>query len=153
MLELRAMQIRVKLMGVLKPKTPPGGELEVADGATIEDVLRALAIEPQRIRVFTVNGQFERDRNPASENLALRHSADELEDCCCRIEDLQHMSTVAELRNVIKGHVVDELAALEKHPPLEMGNAGVRDLDSARNRFVALIGRRCEPWVLRPSGM
>ena len=57
------MLIRVKLMGVLKPKTPPGGKLEMADGATIEDVLRALEIAPQAIRVFTVNGQFERDRS------------------------------------------------------------------------------------------
>jgi sulfur carrier protein ThiS len=50
-------------MGVLKPKTPPGGELEVADGATIEDVLRALEIAPQAIRAFTVNGHFERNRS------------------------------------------------------------------------------------------
>jgi len=56
------VQIRLKLMGVLKPKTPPGGELEVADGATIEEVLRALEIAPQTVRAFTVNGQFERNR-------------------------------------------------------------------------------------------
>ena len=56
------MHIRLKLMGTLKAKTPPGGTLEVADGATIEDVLHALEIAPQRIRVFTVNGQFERNR-------------------------------------------------------------------------------------------
>ena len=56
------MHIRLKLMGVLKAKTPPGGTLEVADGATIDDVLRALEITSQTIRVFTVNGQFERNR-------------------------------------------------------------------------------------------
>jgi molybdopterin converting factor small subunit len=56
------MQIRVKLMGVLKAKTPAGGALAVADGATIDDVQHALAIAPQTIRVFTVNGKFERDR-------------------------------------------------------------------------------------------
>ncbi len=55
------MRIRLKLMGMLKSRTPEGGALEVADGATIEDVLRALAIAPQTTRVFTVNGQFERD--------------------------------------------------------------------------------------------
>ena len=59
------MQIRLKLMGMLKAKTPAGGALEVADGATIEDVLRALEIAPQTIRVFTVNGQFERNRSRA----------------------------------------------------------------------------------------
>jgi sulfur carrier protein ThiS len=56
------MQIRLKLMGMLKARMPPRGEIEVADGATIDDVLRALEIEPQTVRVFTVNGQFERDR-------------------------------------------------------------------------------------------
>jgi len=56
------MQIRLKLMGMLKDRTPPGGALEVPDGATIDDVLRALEIAPQTVRVFTVNGQFERDR-------------------------------------------------------------------------------------------
>jgi molybdopterin converting factor small subunit len=60
---LGAMQIRLKLMGMLKARTPAGGVLEVADGATIDDVLLALEIAPQTIRVFTVNGQFERDRS------------------------------------------------------------------------------------------
>ena len=57
------MQIRLKLMGMLKAKTPAGGVLEVGDGATIEDVLRALEIAPQTVRVFTVNGEFERNRS------------------------------------------------------------------------------------------
>lgn len=57
------MQIRLKLMGMLKAKMPATGALEVADGATIDDVLRALEIAPQSIRVFTVNGEFERDRS------------------------------------------------------------------------------------------
>jgi sulfur carrier protein ThiS len=56
------VQIRLKLMGMLKARTPPGGAIEVADGATIDDVLRALDIAPQTVRVFTVNGEFERDR-------------------------------------------------------------------------------------------
>jgi sulfur carrier protein ThiS len=56
------MHVRLKLMGMLKARTPAGGVLEVADGATIDDVLRALEVAPQTIRVFTVNGQFERDR-------------------------------------------------------------------------------------------
>ena len=58
-----AMKIRLKLMGTLKGSTPPGGALEVADGATIGDVLHALGITSPAIRVFTVNGQFERDRS------------------------------------------------------------------------------------------
>lgn len=57
------MQIHLKLMGMLKAKTPASGAIEVTDGATIDDVLRALEIAPQSIRVFTVNGEFERDRS------------------------------------------------------------------------------------------
>jgi len=57
------VQIRLKLMGMLKARTPPGGAIEMADGATIDDVLRALDIAPQTVRVFTVNGEFERDRS------------------------------------------------------------------------------------------
>jgi sulfur carrier protein ThiS len=59
------MQIRLKLMGVLKAKTPAGGAIEVADGATIDHVLRALDIVAPTVRVFTVNGVFERDRGRA----------------------------------------------------------------------------------------
>jgi len=61
----RAVQIRLKLMGVLKGKTPAGGALEVADGATIDDVLRALGVATTTIQIFTVNGRFERDRGRA----------------------------------------------------------------------------------------
>ena len=57
------MQIRLKLLGMLKARTPAGGALEVADGATIDDVLRALEVAPRTIQVLTVNGQFERDRS------------------------------------------------------------------------------------------
>ena len=52
-------------MGMLKGRTPAGGMLEMADGATIADVLRALEIAPQAIQVFTVNGKFERNRDRA----------------------------------------------------------------------------------------
>jgi molybdopterin converting factor small subunit len=48
--------------------------LDVADGGTIEDVLRALAISSQTIQVFTVNGQLERNRSrvlAASDELAV----------------------------------------------------------------------------------
>jgi sulfur carrier protein ThiS len=55
------MRIRVKLMGLLKDRAPDGGSVEVADGATIEAVLRALDIAPPTVRMFTVNGQLERD--------------------------------------------------------------------------------------------
>ena len=55
------MQIRLKLMGTLKARTPPDGTLDVAAGATVDDVLRAVGIDPQAVRVCTVNGVLERD--------------------------------------------------------------------------------------------
>jgi len=54
--------VRLKLMGVLKAKTPNNGQLEIADGATIEDVLRAVDVPVESVQVFTVNGSLERDR-------------------------------------------------------------------------------------------
>ena len=56
------MMVRLKLMGVLKAKTPNNGQLEIADGATIEDVLRAVDVPVESVQVFTVNGSLERDR-------------------------------------------------------------------------------------------
>ena len=56
------MRIRVKLMGMLKAKTPEGGVLDLADGGTIDDVLHALDIPRQTRSAFTINGRFERDR-------------------------------------------------------------------------------------------
>jgi sulfur carrier protein ThiS len=59
------MRIRIKLMGMLKSRTPEGGALEVADGATIEDALHALGLAPQATHVVSVNGRLERDRRRA----------------------------------------------------------------------------------------
>ena len=57
------MIVRLKLMGVLKAKTPQHGQLEIEDKATIEDVLRALDVPVESVQVFTVNGSLERDRS------------------------------------------------------------------------------------------
>ncbi len=57
------MIIRLKLMGVIKDRTPEGGALEIADGATITDVLAALDIAADSVQTFTVNGRLERDRS------------------------------------------------------------------------------------------
>jgi sulfur carrier protein ThiS len=62
LLDRNAMRIRLKLMGMLKARTPEGGALEVADGATIGDALHALGLAPQATHVVTVNGRVERDR-------------------------------------------------------------------------------------------
>jgi sulfur carrier protein ThiS len=59
------VQIEVKLMGMLKEKTPAGGKLTLPDGATIEDALHALQIPVDSVQVFTVNGQLMHDRTRA----------------------------------------------------------------------------------------
>jgi sulfur carrier protein ThiS len=56
------MIVQLKLMGVLKAKTPEDGQLELEDGGTIEDVLRALDVPVDSVQVFTVNGSLVRDR-------------------------------------------------------------------------------------------
>jgi len=62
------MRIQLKLMGVLKDRTPEDGSLELTAGSSVEDALRALAIELDRIQVFTVNGSLERDRGRVLED-------------------------------------------------------------------------------------
>ena len=59
------MQIRVKLMGLLKDKTPADGALDLPAGAAIEDALKALEINLDGVQVFTVNGQLVRDKRHA----------------------------------------------------------------------------------------
>ena len=59
------MQVGLKLMGMLKEKTPESGVLELAEGARIEDALIALAIPVDSVQVFTVNGSLVRDRGQA----------------------------------------------------------------------------------------
>ena len=55
------MQIHVKLMGILKDKAPPNGQLQLSDGDTIGVALSALNIPSDTIQIFTVNGSLERD--------------------------------------------------------------------------------------------
>lgn len=59
------MQIRLKLMGFLKDRTPADGTLDVADQATINQVLTQLEIPANHVQVLTVNGTFERNRDRA----------------------------------------------------------------------------------------
>ena len=59
------MQVGLKLMGMLKEKTPESGVLELPEGARIEDALIALAIPVDSVQVFTVNGSLVRDRGQA----------------------------------------------------------------------------------------
>lgn len=55
------MEIQVKLMGVLKDRTPSGGLLDVPPDATVADVLRQLDIEQEAVALCTINGQLVRE--------------------------------------------------------------------------------------------
>ena len=63
------MKVRVKLMGMLKDRSPEDGELELSENATIGDVLTKLEIAPESIQACSVNGSIQRDQaTPLSEN-------------------------------------------------------------------------------------
>lgn len=55
------MRVRVKLMGVLKDKSPEGGRLDLPDGSTVEQALQALEIAVPSVHAVSINGTFERD--------------------------------------------------------------------------------------------
>jgi len=55
------MRVRVKLLGLLREQTPPGGELQLSDNTTLQDALRVLAISPDQIQAIAINGRIERD--------------------------------------------------------------------------------------------
>lgn len=56
------MQVRVVLMGALKAKSPEGGTVDVPEGATIDDLLAKLDVEPEAVQTVMVNGKPIRDR-------------------------------------------------------------------------------------------
>jgi len=57
------MQIQLKLMGMLKEKSPQGDMLELATGAVIRDALLALELDIDSVQVFTVNDDLVRDKS------------------------------------------------------------------------------------------
>lgn len=56
------MQIRVKMMGSLKAKTPASNALELADAATIDDALRQLGVDGAEVQIVMLNGKPQPDR-------------------------------------------------------------------------------------------
>ena len=55
------MEVQVKLMGILRDKTPPGGKLQLPPGATVADLLQQLQVPSSQVMLVTVNGQHQRD--------------------------------------------------------------------------------------------
>ena len=62
------MEIRIKLMGVLRDKTPEGGALQMSENGTIRDALEALEIPSEIAQTFTVNGQLSHDHSRVLSN-------------------------------------------------------------------------------------
>lgn len=62
------MIIKVKLTGMLKDRTPPGGQLHLSDSASVGDALVTLEIEPQAVQAFSVNGSILRDTHHPLQN-------------------------------------------------------------------------------------
>lgn len=56
------MQVRVKLMGVLKAKSPPDNVLELPDESTINDLLSALDIDASFVQIVMVNNKPQPNR-------------------------------------------------------------------------------------------
>jgi len=56
------MQVRVNLMGSLKVKAPANNVVELSEGATIDDLLQALDIDPASLQTVMVNSKPEKDR-------------------------------------------------------------------------------------------
>ena len=59
------MEVRLKLMGILRAKTPDGGKLELPETATVEDVFQTLDIDPTHVNLVTVNSEHVRDHSRA----------------------------------------------------------------------------------------
>jgi sulfur carrier protein ThiS len=57
-----ALMIRIKLMGMLKDRTPPDGQLTLPDGATLAQALESLEIPVDSVQVFSVNAALERNK-------------------------------------------------------------------------------------------
>ena len=55
------MKIHVKLMGMLKEKTPVDGVIELPGSSNLGDLLAALEIDSQAIQACSVNGGIKRD--------------------------------------------------------------------------------------------
>jgi len=56
-----AVQIRVKLLGILRDRTPPDNLLQLPDGATLGQALETLNISPNYIHLTMVNDEHQKD--------------------------------------------------------------------------------------------
>jgi sulfur carrier protein ThiS len=56
------MNVDIKLLGILRGRTPPGGVLTLPADATLDDALQALALPTGHVQAVAINGRVERDR-------------------------------------------------------------------------------------------
>jgi sulfur carrier protein ThiS len=57
------IDVQVNLMGALKPRTPPGREIRLTEGSTIDDALEKLGISAVEVQIVLVNGRPQSDRS------------------------------------------------------------------------------------------
>jgi sulfur carrier protein ThiS len=62
------MKIQVKTFATLKKFEPEGATLELDQGATIKDVIEALGIPDEEVRLAFVNGTHAKKDHPVSED-------------------------------------------------------------------------------------
>jgi sulfur carrier protein ThiS len=60
-----AMEIKLRLMGSLRDRMPPGcaGRIELPQDVTLRELLTILDIPEERVQVISINSQFEHDRD------------------------------------------------------------------------------------------
>ena len=55
-------RVRVKLLGMLREKAPPGGTIVLGEMATVGEALRVLNVASDQVQAIAVNGRLEVDR-------------------------------------------------------------------------------------------
>ncbi len=59
------MIVRVKLTGGLREKAPYGNQLQLTEGASIDDVLSKLDIAPPQVQIVLLDGKPQPNRSTA----------------------------------------------------------------------------------------
>jgi molybdopterin converting factor small subunit len=57
------VEIRVKLIGLLRAKAPDGNVLQLSDSASVDDALEMLGIPSSHVHLAMVNGEHAHDRS------------------------------------------------------------------------------------------
>lgn len=61
------MRLEVRCFAGLAPQTPPGGLLDLPDGATVEAAIRQIGVTPADIKLIFVNGRHAEPDHPLAD--------------------------------------------------------------------------------------